>query len=505
MKSVKRRVAPFPGMVYTVCMNEYLEEKLAAYAGSGAYPMHMPGHKRAGKMSGRSADEALREAMSMDITEIEGFDDLHAPSGILLTEMDRASAFYGTKETYFSVCGSTAALLAAVSAAIPHASTLLMARSAHQCVYHAAYLRGLTCAYLRPEDTEDAGRLAGGGPVREAAVREGLRLHPEAKAVLITSPTYDGVVSDVRAIAEAVHEAGALLIVDEAHGAHFSRHPYFPRSAIDCGADLVVQSMHKTLPALTGAALLHNVTGRADASRIRFFLDVYETSSPSYLILSSMTACLHGMMEKGEAYFDTYAERLSAFRKAAASLPGIRLLGKETAGLAEGEDLDPGKLCIDALKAGISGPRLAEILRRGWRIEPELNTERYVLAMTSPADTEEGFARLLGALAAVSREGGTSDAGPASETRTYRKLLSALPETAMTLTEAVDAPDTEDVPVKSAEGRIAAAFVSCFPPEIPLLVPGEVIPEGFADMLEAFAEQGICVRGAKNTIRCIGK
>lgn len=194
-----------------------LEEELLRYAESDMYPFHMPGHKRRGN--------AL---FKTDITEIDGFDNLHDPHSLLLREMQAAARFYGTKETSILVNGSTCGILAAISAAVRKGGRILIPRSAHISVYHAAYLRDLTLSYIGEE------------PGKE-----------EPDAVVLTSPSYEGCVSDIRSWAEYTKKRGIPLIVDEAHGAHFSRHPYFPESAISLGADLVIQSTHKTLPAMT--------------------------------------------------------------------------------------------------------------------------------------------------------------------------------------------------------------------------------------------------------------
>ena len=270
-----------------------LEEELNSLAKSNMYPFHMPGHKR------QDADPQggpLCAARAWDITEIDGFDNLHDPSDLLREEMERAASFYGTKETYFLVNGSTCGILAAVSASVPRGGRILMERGCHISVYHAVYMRQLEVIYIEEPD------VTGEGKAFENAA--------PFDAVVITSPTYEGLVKDVRFWSDFAHAHGAVLIVDEAHGAHFSMHPYFPKSAVRCGADLVVQSLHKTLPSLTSTALLHNVSGRVSFSKIKRFLDIYETSSPSYLLLASITSLMHELEESGAHYFEDYVRRL---------------------------------------------------------------------------------------------------------------------------------------------------------------------------------------------------
>ncbi|MDO5702103.1 MAG: decarboxylase, partial [Lachnospiraceae bacterium] len=221
-----------------------LEHELAGYAATDAYPFHMPGHKRRMPWAlahDSGARDALARAAMLDITEIDGFDNLHAPEDLIRGEMEFAARYYGAMDTFFSVNGSTCAILTAISAAVPRGGTILIERCSHISVYHAAYLRGLTVRYLPRERYH----------YHENVSRKDPDFFSGADAVVITSPSYEGFVKNVSQAADEAHAAGAVLIVDEAHGAHFSGNGYFPESAVHLGADLVIESMHKTLPALT--------------------------------------------------------------------------------------------------------------------------------------------------------------------------------------------------------------------------------------------------------------
>ena len=215
---------------------ERLYKKLESYGQSDYYPFHMPGHKR---NRASSADDFLFER---DITEISGFDNLHHAEGILKEAQEYAAQIYGTKKCFFSVNGSTAALLAAVSASVNKGGKILVARNCHKAVYHALYLRELQPVYIYPHEDQRLGINGGISPER---VERYLEENTDVQALLLTSPTYDGVVSDIKTIAEVVHRHKIPLIVDEAHGAHFHYSKYFPVSAADLGADIVIQSFHK--------------------------------------------------------------------------------------------------------------------------------------------------------------------------------------------------------------------------------------------------------------------
>ena len=420
-----------------------LEEELKTYSDSDIYPFHMPGHKR----QKESCFPALDSAVLLDITEIDGFDNLHAPEGILREEMLFAAQLFGAKETFFSVNGSTGAILAAISAAAPKGSEILIERSCHISIYHAAYLRGLKLKFIG-EDSAPKGPLA---------------------AVVITSPSYEGYVKDVRAWARYAHTAGALLIVDEAHGAHFSMHPDFPVSAIRCGADLVVQSLHKTLPALTQTALLHKVTDRVDSRQIQRFLDIYETSSPSYVLMASITGCLHRMAEEGSSYFSAYVQRLKTLRKTLAdSLSCLHLEGQELLPAS----YDPGKLLL-SVPAPHTGKELYHRLREEYQLQPEMYGNQYVLLMTSAADTEEGFLRLEKALLEIDAQLTSMGENKTAGSSHFLPDRVLLPPAVMSLAEAADAPK-EYLPLERAQGCVCGDYVIAYPPDSPLIVPGEL-------------------------------
>ena len=454
-----------------------LDEALSAYAAQDHYPFHMPGHKRRTDLAG--------EAAGKDITEIAGFDDLHCAEGILLEAQQRAADLYGSKRAFYLVNGSTAGILAAVSAALPRGGTLLAARNSHRSLYHAAALRGLRVHWLYPEQRKDEAGAAGiSGPVSAREVERMLSLHPETGAVFLTSPTYDGVVSDVEAAAEAAHRAGALLIVDAAHGAHFGMHPAFPENAVRQGADLVVHSLHKTLPSLTQTALLHLCSERVSAEDIALWLRIYMTSSPSYVLMAGMDSCIGLMKSRGEELLGAFAGRLLAFRREAASWKTFRLLPAD----------DPSKLLIGTGTSGTGGRQLAAILREKYRLEPEMEAPGYVLMLTSLADTDEGFARLAAAMRELDAAFPSGEGADAA-----RPALPALAraETAMTIAQAMEGKK-KAVPLADAAGLISAEFLYLYPPGVPLIAPGEVITRELADLADALLREGYALQGAKD-------
>ena len=226
---------------------EDLLKKLIKNREEGSYPFHMPGHKR------RTSKLPKELPYGLDITAIDGFDDLHHAEGILRSYMEHAADVFGCDRLWYLVNGSTAGNLAAISAVAEYGDTIIVARNCHKSVYNAIFLRGLKPVWIYPDEVEEFGIH---GAMRPYEVETALMEHPDAKAVFLTSPTYEGIVSNVEKIAAICHKKNVPLLIDEAHGAHFGFHPAFPDSAIHLGADLVINSVHKTLPSLTQTAIL---------------------------------------------------------------------------------------------------------------------------------------------------------------------------------------------------------------------------------------------------------
>ena len=429
-----------------------LYEKLRVYANGDVYPFHMPGHKRFG-----SADLPY----GIDITEIDGFDNLHEPRGCLRELQETAADLFGSRYAFALVNGSTVGVLAAIRAMTKDGDRVLIARNSHMAVYHAAELCRLDVKYLMPELIDGFGIFSSVSP---ASVERALSEDPEISLVVITSPTYEGIISDVKSIAAICHRYGARLFVDEAHGAHFPFSDRFPHSAIACGADASVVSLHKTLPAMTQTALL--LTNSEELSKgLKRRLSVFETSSPSYVLLASIDRCLSFLKHSDEA-FDEYTERLSAFYKAAGSL---RHLSVPYDGIINNEavfDFDFGKLNIFC-NGCMSGKALMDALRADYHLELEMALGGRALAMTSVCDTDEGFDRLLRALKEIDSRCTESDhAEPCA--------ACPLPQKRYAVHDALE-QDGVMLDICQAEGKVSREYVLAYPPGVPLLVPGEVI------------------------------
>lgn len=452
-------------------------EHLQAYAPT-MLPMHMPGGKR------RFAS-AL--PYHLDVTEVEGMDNLHDAQGILAQAQRRAAALFGAEESFFLVNGSTGGLLSAVRATGD--GGLLLARNCHRAVYHAAELCRRDCAFVLPAR---CGHLA--GSVSPEAVRQALEMHRDVTTVVITSPTYEGVVSDIASIAQVCHERGVVLIVDEAHGAHFGLHPVFPSGAVACGADIVVQSLHKTLPALTQTAILHS---RAEfAPALRRENAVFETSSPSYLLLASADECVHFLAsETGRAQMDVYVQALLAVRqRLRAGLQRIRLLDGTDGGIFA---YDPSKLVLLTDGTDTTGVQLAEQLRREFAIETEMALPGSLTAMTSVCDRAKDLNRFADAVLALDQRqsaGQSSGWHPASD-----KGHLDLPEPVFQ-PYAVRGKAGTVCPLPQSVGRVSLEAIWAYPPGIPLLLPGERVPDTFPHLVEKYRRAGVLLHSTLGTL-----
>ncbi len=359
---------------------ELLGAELKKLSASDIYPFHMPGHKRNMK------DSVMSEAFDMDITEIDGFDDLGCPMGIIRRIEERAENYYNADRAFLSVNGSTCGILSAISALVPHRGRLLMVRNSHKSAYEAAYLGELDTLYLNPVFHEEYG-LFGGADIEE--LERILQNKSGIDAVFITSPTYEGFISDVEKAADLVHSFNIPLIVDAAHGAHLP---------VSKKADISIVSLHKTFPALTSSALCLVNGSRIDINRLKFHINIFQTSSPSYLLMAGIDECFELLEKDGEKRKKELENNLDELYSLCEETGFIRLITKEGVLESGGFDLDRSKINIYDSSGRIPGRKIYELLLNEFRIQPEMSLGRFCLCMSSIMDTREGFERLKKAI-----------------------------------------------------------------------------------------------------------
>ena len=473
-----------------------LFQQLKVYSESGTAPLHMPGHKR--NVSGIAFLEAL--GAKYDITEIDGFDDLHHPHGILREAMERASALWKSDCCFFLVNGSTCGILAAVSTAAKLGSNgrIIMARNCHRSVYNAVELNGLTPIYLAPPTVEGFGFC---GSISPGSVEIAVRDSPGVP-VILTSPTYEGVTSNLAEIAVICHMYGSPLLVDEAHGSHLGLSPYFPGGAVHAGADLVVHSLHKTLTGLTQTGILHLSGGLIPRDTLLGALSVFETSSPSYLLMASIDGTRELIEQQGSALFKAWSARLDHFDRLISPIQNLRLPGhsdlfgsqkKSTAAGYVGRGLardtvygfDRSKLLISCEGTDTTGVALTDALRARFGVECEMAACGYAVAMTGLLDSDENLDRLARALITLD--------GEVYKTAPRLPFTAAkIPPLRMSVSQARSGP-ARAVSLRDAKGLISAEYVWAYPPGIPLVVPGEELTEETVRSLVIQREAGVAL------------
>ncbi|MGN0572024.1 MAG: aminotransferase class I/II-fold pyridoxal phosphate-dependent enzyme [Candidatus Fimenecus sp.] len=450
---------------------------LQAYSDSDAYPFHMPGHKRNTAMLGSVLP------YSVDITEIDGFDDLHAPDGILRDLNDRLAALYGTKHSFALVNGSTCGILAGIAAATHRGDKILLARNCHKSVYNAVELLGLVPVYIQPPVDEATGIV---GSIVPKSIADALEKHKDIRLCVLTSPTYDGIISDIRAIAALLHKKDIPLLVDEAHGAHLPFTENKALSAVAAGADIVIHSLHKTLPALTQTAVAHLCTDRISPATFQRKLSIFETSSPSYVLLASISECVRFLEANAEIVFAKYEKVLANFSKQCEALAHITVLCKGNDGLDKHPvffAFDGGKLPIIPANTETDGSSLLQNLRTEYKLEGEMAAVSYALLMTSVCDKEIGFSRLLTALQEIDRSAESTLAPPHFD-------AVPLPPVVFSPCAAAERKG-ENKPLKNAVGKISLSNVWCYPPGVPVLVRGERITQEVAEALDDVYTHGL--------------
>ena len=466
-------------------MSKDLYDKLKEYSKSDFYPFHMPGHKRNVKL--------IKEqyGIDIDITEIDGFDMLYEADDVLKDAMERAKKFWGTEKTYFLVNGSTVGILTAMHSCLTQGDRIIIGRNCHKAVYNASELLKLNNTYLYPKYIPKYG-INGGYSAKE--LENLFEKNSNIKAVVITSPTYDGIVSDIKTLADITHKNGAVLIVDEAHGAHFGISDKFPKPAYDMGADLVIESMHKTLPTFTQTALLHlskEGKKRVDEKKIKHFWSIFQTSSPSYVFMANMDKCISFLDKNGNEIYEKFSNDIEEFRKKCDKLHDIHIPGKELIGTNEVFDVDLSTLLINS---SMGGKPMNDILRKKFHLEMEMEAAKYVLAITTFCDNKEGFDRLYKALDYIDAELKkiTNKSEIKKIKNTNFELVRNIQE--MSISNAVNS-NTKLVDIENAINKVSAEYLYLYPPGIPLIVPGEVVDVKLVEQIKEYKNRNYEIVG----------
>lgn len=466
----------------------------------------IPGHRYEKGISPRWRKWTGDGIFQFDLTEAEGLDDLHEPEGVIKEAQELAAEVFQAKKTYFLVNGTTCGNEAMVLASVKEGEKIMVARNAHKSVLMGLTLGGAVPIYLMPEQDPKTGLW---GSLSPEKVEEGFREHPDCKAVFLVSPTYYGVCSDVKKIAEICHRHGAVLLVDEAHGGHLyfqkegGKTENLPQGAIAQGADLCAQSMHKVTGSLTQSSLLHIGSDRVDLGRLEACLHMVQSTSPSYLLMTSLDAARYELALHGEEMLERGYELAQTAREAIQKIPGITCIGKEAIGETI-HDLDLVRLVITAAELGMSGYELADRLYEDYQIGMELADDRYVVAVVTYANEEEDMERLIMALHNISQKERDKKQNKEQKQQTQKTngkscAIPKIPPMIYTPRQAFFM-EKKRIPWEEAKGKIAAEALIPYPPGIPLVNPGETLTEEIWEYMDHYRREGLHFHGTSDTM-----
>ena len=455
--------------------NSPIYNAIKAYAGSGAIPFHMPGHK----LGQGIPPELLDNIAALDLTEIPGMDNLRHPSGIIKEAQELAAAAFGAVRSYFIVNGSTCGIHAVIMSVCRPGDSLIVSRDCHKSVIGGMMLAGVNPVYILPEFDSDFGIHLGVLPDK---VEEALDANPGAIGVLLTRPNYYGICSDIERIAQIVHSHGKILIVDEAHGSHLRFNKRLPICAMDAGADICVQSAHKTLPAFTQSAYLHIGSAAVDTDRLEFNLDILQTSSPSYILMAFLDLAREIMQREGSERLDILLDEI-CFYKASFNPGNIIFLDDRK---FDEFVTDSTRITVNVRNLGITGYETEKALRRLENIQIEMSDFFNIVCIATVSDSRDNLKRLFSCLHGLDERfsGNNRLNGPV-----YTGIK--IPVQKLCLKDAMQRKRC-NVGLSRAAGMISGGIVAPYPPGIPVLFPGEVIfPETVELLLDIISSGGI--------------
>jgi arginine/lysine/ornithine decarboxylase len=465
-------------------------DAIEAFRERGDIAFGIPAH-RAG--TGRADPVAARwmgyQAFCADVGMNKGVDNRHQSWQVEPTAMQLFAQAVGAEETLFSSNGSTENVHVAMMAAVRPGETLVMARNGHKSAFSGLVLSGAMPVYVEP-DYDERWQLAHG--IDPARLDQALQKHPDAVAAMVFTPTYYGVSSDVRRLAEVAHAHDVPLITDDAWGLDYSFCSRLPASALESGADLCIGSVHKTLDGLAQTSVLSKQGNRIDSSRLSLVFELAQSTSASSLLLSSIDGARRQFQEHGEQLLGDAIDLAQHVRAAIANIPGLQLMGDDILSTPGAFALDATHVTVDVVGLGLTGYQADDWLRQRHGIHVELSDHRRVMALITYADTDATTQRFIDAMADMAHQHASAVPRPVTDAPAYSELRT---ETVMLPRDAFLGA-TEMVPWQQAAGRISAEMICPYPPGIPVAAPGELLNEAIVDYLQQQAAEGVMVEGA---------
>ncbi|MFL0361845.1 aminotransferase class I/II-fold pyridoxal phosphate-dependent enzyme [Bacillus sp. PK3_68] len=463
---------------------------LKAHAAKNPVQFHIPGHKKGSGMDPEFRQFIGENALSIDLINILPLDDLHHPQGMIQQAQDLAAKAFGADHTFFSVQGTSGAIMTMVMTVCGPGDKIIVPRNVHKSVMTAIVFSGAVPIFIHPEVDPDLGISHG---ITTDAVLRALTEHPDAKGLLVINPTYFGISGDLKQIVEIAHSFNVPVLVDEAHGVHIHFHDELPMSAMQAGADMAATSVHKLGGSLTQSSVLNVKEGLIPTKRVQTILSMLTTTSTSYLLLASLDAARRRLATEGEKLIDEALSLAHSIREQINEIPNLYCVGAEILGSKATYDFDPTKLIIYVKQLGITGHEAENWLRENYNIEVELSDLYNILCIVTPGDTEKEANLLLRALTHM------ADVFEGTEEKMRTKvLLPDIPLLALSPRDAFYA-ETEVVPFEESAGRIIAEFVMVYPPGIPIFIPGEIITEENLTYIQKNQEAGLPVQGPEDS------
>ncbi len=461
---------------------------LRRHADNNPVQFHIPGHKK-----GMGSDPEFRSfigdnALSIDLINIAPLDDLHQPTGVIAEAQRLAADAFGADYTYFSVQGTSGAIMTMILTVCAPGDKIIVPRNVHKSIMSAIIFAGARPVFISPARDENLGIDHG---ITTRSVRRALNRHPDAKAVVVINPTYFGICADLKEIVDLVHEYDIPVLVDEAHGVLIHFHEKLPMSAMQAGADMAATSVHKLGGSMTQSSILNVRAGRINPHRVQTIISMLTTTSTSYILLASLDTSRRHLALHGHELAEHAIELAQYAREAINGIPRLYCFGEEILGGEATFSCDPTKVTIHVRHLGITGYEAENWLRDRYNIEVELSDMYNILALITPGDSRETVDTLLEALREMSAQFENNEA------KELVVKIPEIPQLSLTPRDAFYA-ETEIVPFKESAGRIIAEFIYVYPPGIPILLPGEVISQENIDYIVEHVEVGLPVKGPED-------
>ncbi len=461
-------------------------EALLEFKKRRVVPFDVPGHKR-GRGNPELVELLGERCVGMDVNSMKPLDNLCHPVSVIREAEELTAQAFGAAHAFLMVGGTTSAVQAMVLSSVKRGEKIILPRNVHRSVMGAMVLCGAVPVYVNPDCDESLGIPLG---MRVEDVKRTIENNPEAKAVLVNNPTYYGICSDIRQIVSLCHEHGMLCLADEAHGTHFSFHPQLPISAMSAGADMAAVSMHKSGGSLTQSSLLLAGPG-VEEGYVRQMINLTQTTSGSYLLLSSLDISRRNLALRGEEAFSGVIALARYAREEINRIGGYRAFGRELINGDSVYDFDETKLSVNTLELGLAGIEVYDLLRDEYEIQIEFGDLGNILAYLSIGDRERDVERLVGALSEISRVYGRPDQSGLMRQEYIEPQVDITPQDAFYA-------DKEMLPIHETEGRICSEFVMCYPPGIPILAPGERITGEILEYIDYAKEKGCSMTGPQD-------